>query len=369
VGGREVGIADPGEAAIAVRNIVRRFGDVVALGGVSLDVGRGEFVSLLGPSGCGKTTLLRIIAGLDHQDAGAVWVDGREISRQPAHRRPVNLVFQRYALFPHKTVGENVAFALTLRRTPRKELLRRVEQMLELVRLPGFTARRIEQLSGGQAQRVALARALIDDPPVLLLDEPLAALDLKLRQAMHIELREIQQRVRSTFIYVTHDQEEALVMSDRVVLMEAGHIVQEGPPQEVYQRPRTLFASTFLGETNLFHGSVAREAGRSFVEADGLRIEAQGLNGQAAEAWVCVRPERVGVASDPGNRERLEPNSARGTIDKVIFLGSLVRYEVDIGARAILAELPAIAGVPPYEAGSRVLLRWDAAAGVALSES
>jgi spermidine/putrescine transport system ATP-binding protein len=364
VAGAEVRVAG-NDAAIAVRGIVRRFGAVAAVDGVSLAVRQGEFVSLLGPSGCGKTTLLRIIAGLDRQDEGEVWVAGQEISTRPPHRRPVNLVFQRYALFPHKTVGENVAFALTLRRTPRKEVLRRVDEMLELVHLPGFAARSIDQLSGGQAQRVALARALIDNPPVLLLDEPLAALDLKLRQAMHLELREIQRQLASTFIYVTHDQEDAFVMSDRVVLMNAGRVIQEGPPQDVYQRPHTLFASTFLGEANLFHGPIERDGGRTFIDADGMRIEASGLNGGAREGWVCIRPERIAIeAAAPSAPSGA--NTARGTVVKVIFLGSLVRYAVAVGGREILVELPAGEGVPPLAEGAAVSIWWERDAGVAV---
>jgi len=365
VGGSQVRL-DPPDPAVAVTDIVRRFGEVLALGGVSLEVGRGEFVSLLGPSGCGKTTLLRIISGLDRQDDGEVWVAGREITKEPAHRRPVNLVFQRYALFPHKTVAENIAFALTLKRLPRSEIERRVEEMLELVHLPAFGQRHIDQLSGGQAQRVALARALIDDPPVLLLDEPLAALDLKLRQAMHIELREIQRRVGSTFIYVTHDQEEALVMSDHVVLMESGQIVQEGAPQDVYQRPRTLFAARFLGEANLFSGTTERDGERLLVRAGDLNLLIHGEVPPGAAAWVCVRPERIRLEDDRAADQGV--NACDGTVTTVIFLGSLVRYVVDVGERSIVAEVSAQNGLPPFRAGDRVHLSWDVEAGVILAE-
>ena len=356
-----------GVPAVAVRDIVRRFGNINALGGVSLDVSHGEFVSLLGPSGCGKTTLLRIVAGLDRQDAGEVWVAGREISKIPAHRRPVNLVFQRYALFPHKTVAANIAFGLELRRVKRDEIARRVDEMLELVHLPGFGDRHIDQLSGGQAQRVALARALVNDPAVLLLDEPLAALDLKLRQAMHIELREIQRRIGSTFVYVTHDQEEALVMSDRVVLMERGRIVQEGPPPDVYNTPRTLFAARFLGEANLFCGRAAGDG--VIVAEDGLRLavaEPERVP-RDADAWVCVRPERIEIAADEHEGEA-RVNRARGTVTKVIFLGSLVRYTVAAVGREILVERPAGDGMPPFREGDRVTVTWKADAGVLVSE-
>jgi spermidine/putrescine ABC transporter ATP-binding subunit len=354
--------------AVSIRNVVRRFEGVTAVAGVSLEVREGEFVSLLGPSGCGKTTLLRIIAGLERLDEGQIFVAGQDITKLTAHRRPVNMVFQRYALFPHKSVAENVAFALRLRRVPKAEVDQRVEAMLELVRLPGFGDRHIDQLSGGQAQRVALARALVNDPKVLLLDEPLAALDLKLRQAMHIELREIQRRIGSTFVYVTHDQEEALVMSDRIVLMESGSIVQQGHPEDVYNRPETLFASQFLGEANLFQGRARTGDGRVLVDSGGIVIE---LNGSGpvpdgVDVWVCVRPERIALSKGSGE-SGLSTNAARGTVAKVIFLGSIVRYTVDVGPRHLLVELPAAESAPLRE-GDAVQASWERDAGLILRE-
>jgi spermidine/putrescine ABC transporter ATP-binding subunit len=353
-------------AAVSIRDVVRRFGDVTAVAGVSLDVREGEFVSLLGPSGCGKTTLLRIIAGLEHLDDGRIFVAGQDITTLAPHRRPVNMVFQRYALFPHKTVAENVAFALRLRRVSGDEIERRVDAMLDLVRLPGFGDRHIEQLSGGQAQRVALARALVNDPKVLLLDEPLAALDLKLRQAMHLELREIQRRIGSTFVYVTHDQEEALVMSDRIVLMESGSIVQQGKPEEVYNRPATLFASQFLGEANLFEGRARVDSGRVLVDVGEIVIE---LNGHGSishdtDVWVCVRPERIAL-SQPSESDERHPNTAHGIVEKVIFLGSIVRYTVEVGSHLVLVELPA-ADSAPHREGEPVKVSWDRNAGLIL---
>ena len=344
--------------AVSARGVVRRFGDHAAVDGVSLDVRPGEFVSLLGPSGCGKTTLLRIIAGLERLDEGSVEVGGDDMAKVPAHRRPVNMVFQRYALFPHKDVADNIAFGLRLRRLSNEEISRRVEEILELVRLPGFGNRTIDQLSGGQAQRVALARALVNDPQVLLLDEPLAALDLKLRQAMHLELREIQRRVDATFIYVTHDQEEALVMSDRVVLMEDGRIVQEGGVTEVYNRPRTLFSARFLGEANLFTGSISWDgSGQPVVEVDGLRLLVAGERPAGGDVTVCLRPERISLTpAEPESTPR--ENHARGTVEKVIFHGSLVRYLVQTGHRQILVQQPSSEGAIPFGAGDRVELAW-----------
>lgn len=354
--------------AVAVRNLVCRFGDVVAVAGVTLDVARGQFTSLLGPSGCGKTTLLRSIAGLQRQASGDIFVDGQEISKRPPHRRPVGLVFQRYALFSHKTVGDNVGFSLMLRRISARERTQRVEAMLDLVQLPGFADRPIEQLSGGQAQRVALARALVDDPPVLLLDEPLAALDLKLRQAMQVELREIQRRVGSTFVYVTHDQEEALVLSDRVVLMSEGAIVQQGPPREMYQHPRTLFAATFLGETNLFQGDVRHQDEHALVHADGVHFAIASNSETPNDAsWVSLRPERITIA--PVGATSCEgPNATQGTLVRVIFLGPLVRSFVQVGGREVVVEGVTDDGVPALSPGEAVCLHWDSKAPVLVSE-
>ncbi len=363
MGRDQVGV--DGAAAVAVRDVVCRFGSLAAVDDVSLEVEQGQFLSLLGPSGCGKTTLLRIVAGLQRQTSGTVEVAGRDVSRVPAHKRPVGLVFQRYALFPHKTVAENVAFSLMLQRRPKDEIARRVDAMLELVRLGGFGHRRIDSLSGGQAQRVALARALVSDPPVLLLDEPLAALDLKLRQAMHVELREIQRRVGSTFVYVTHDQEEALVLSDRVVLMSNGRVVQDGPPRDVYQRPRTLFAATFLGEANLFEAAdVTRDGDRVLAEAGGIRFAMRSGGGTPDGArTVCLRPERI-VVSAAGGGAATDVNVAAGTVERVTFLGPLVRYAVRVGDREVLVERPAGEGAPPHDEGDAVELRWDDEAAV-----
>jgi spermidine/putrescine transport system ATP-binding protein len=346
--------------AVSVLDVVRRFGAVTAVAGVSLDSPQGAFAAILGPSGCGKTTLLRMIAGLERQDSGSIAINGVDVSRMASHRRPVNLVFQRYALFPHKTVADNISFALDLKRTRRAEVRGRVEDMLALVQLPGYGGRSIDQLSGGQAQRVALARALITEPAVLLLDEPLTALDLKLRQAMQVELREIQRRVGATFVYVTHDQSEAMVMSDVVILMNQGHVVQQGAPQEVYERPSALFSATFLGEANLFRATL--ENSRSVARAGDITFPiATPPPAGVDSGWVCVRPEDVGIAPA---REPGPPATAIGRVTAATFIGPTVRYTVQSGQNTIQVEAPARRGEAPLLPEDEVALTWSAAAAV-----
>jgi len=244
--------------AVAFRNVSRRYGGVLALDAVSFEIENGEFFTFLGPSGSGKTTCLRLIAGFDQPSGGEVWIQGRPVAGVPPYERDVNTVFQDYALFPHMTVGENIAFGLMIRKVPLAERRRRAEEMLEMVALGGLAERKPSQLSGGQRQRVALARALINQPKVLLLDEPLGALDLKLREQMQVELKAIQRQVKITFVYVTHDQGEALSMSDRVAVMNAGRIEQISPPAEVYERPASPFVASFVGISNLLEGEAAR---------------------------------------------------------------------------------------------------------------
>jgi spermidine/putrescine transport system ATP-binding protein len=356
---REDESAGAGEPSIRLVGVGKRFGDVQAVSDISLAIRRGEFLSLLGPSGCGKTTILRIIGGFLRQDTGEVWIHGREVSRLPPNKRPVNTVFQRYALFPHKNVAENVGFALELQRVRKEEIRARVAEMLALVRLAGFEERQVQGLSGGQAQRVALARALITRPEVLLLDEPLTALDLKLRKAMQIELRTIHEEVGATFVYVTHDQEEALVMSDRIVVMNEGRVVQDGTPAEIYNEPNSVFASQFIGEANLLSGTVAEtDHGGTCVEVDGLRLLGPQAELDAGDgAVVSVRPERVRIGA-AGSSTGAE-NCFRGRIRHVIFLGHSRRYVVEIAPEVLVTaqtgvdESPADAGV-----GDEVEVRW-----------
>ncbi len=297
-------------SAVKFLDVNRYFGEVRAVDGVNLEVRDGEFFSMLGPSGSGKTTCLRMIAGFDRPTAGQIFLYEQDVSRLPPYERSVNTVFQDYALFPHMTVGENIAYGLMIKKVPRLEQSRRVEEMLELMQLSGMTGRKPAQLSGGQRQRVALARALINHPKVLLLDEPLGALDLKLRQQMQSELKAIQKKVGITFIYVTHDQEEALTMSDRIAVFNHGRIEQVGSPAEIYEHPRTPFVAGFVGVSNLVSGEVAtRITGRP-------------------EPF-SIRPEKIHLASqeeNPGEDQYI----VDGVVRDVVYLGLYTRYMVEL---------------------------------------
>jgi spermidine/putrescine transport system ATP-binding protein len=364
------------EPAVSIRGLRRSFGDIHALRGIDLDVAAGEFVSILGPSGCGKTTLLRIIGGFEFPDAGEVLVGGRRMNDVPAHRRPVNTVFQRYALFPHKTVGENVGFALRVARRPRSEIAARVAEMLALVRLEGYEDRAPSSLSGGQAQRVALARALISHPKVLLLDEPLAALDLKLRQAMHFELRRIQHRVGSTFLYVTHDQEEALTMSDRIVLMNSGSIEQSGSPVDVYRAPATRFVSSFIGEVNLLAGEVAVVNERADPEVViGVQVGQSKLNvchplavGIGTPVWISVRPEQM-MLTGVHSTVPAATNRIVARLESTVFLGAFVRHLVAFpDGQAVVVQSAATETALDITPGTEVSVEWPETAGVLLCD-
>ncbi len=298
--------------AVRLEGVTKAFGDVIAVDAIDLDVRDGEFFSMLGPSGSGKTTMLRMIAGFELPTSGRILLHGQDVTRQPPFERDVNTVFQDYALFPHMTVADNVAYGLVVRKVPRDERARRVADALRMVRLVGFDKRKPGQLSGGQRQRVALARALVNRPRVLLLDEPLGALDLKLREEMQIELKAIQQEVGITFIYVTHDQEEALTMSDRLAVFNNGRIEQVGAPADVYERPATRFVAGFVGTSNLLTG----DAARTIVGIEGT---------------FTVRPEKIRIA-DPDAVPEPDEIGAPGQVGQVVYLGPDTRYHVTLEA-------------------------------------
>jgi spermidine/putrescine transport system ATP-binding protein len=339
--------APAGDAVPDVRlvELTKRFGAIVAVDGISLDIAAGEFFSLLGPSGCGKTTTLRMIGGFELPSGGRVELRGRDVTMEPPERRPVNMVFQSYALFPHLCVFDNVAFGLRRRKVPDDEVRRRVGATLELVRLTGFDRRGPGELSGGQQQRVALARALVCEPTVLLLDEPLGALDLKLRRQLQVELKRVQVEVGITFVYVTHDQEEALALSDRIAVMNGGHVEQLGTPEQLYDRPQTRFVADFIGTTNLLTGTVVTVTGTDAVVelAGGGRcvVGADGLApGRTVE--VAVRPEalELGPAAADGATlgEGPAPGSwLRGRVEQSAYLGTSISYQLrtDGGTRVV----------------------------------
>ena len=326
---------------VTVKNVKKNFGGFQALKNVSFEIKKGEFFSLLGPSGCGKTTLLRIIAGFEDPSNGAVLLDDRDVIPIPANKRPVNTVFQSYALFPHLTIFENVAFPLRLKKVPNNEVKTKVQQFLELVKLPQEGKKLPSQLSGGQKQRVAIARALINEPSVLLLDEPLSALDAKLRQHMLIELDAIHDEIGITFIYVTHDQQEALSVSDRVAVMNEGNIEQIGTPFEIYESPQTNFVANFIGETNLIAGKVTEITDKNHVKVEFADLGSlivykdKPLNvGDAVK--VTIRPEKIRVSCEkPADLNKEYMNLLSGEVDEVIYSGFQSKFFVKIGERTM----------------------------------
>ncbi|UQY33018.1 ABC transporter ATP-binding protein [Pseudomonas fulva] len=350
---------------IEISNVQKHFGPFQALFDINLSIREGEIVTLLGPSGCGKTTLMRLIAGFEDPTGGSIRIDGAEMSGIAPEKRPVNMVFQRYALFPHLDVFENVSFGLKVKGLGKAEVKDKVNRMLEIVQLDKFSSRYIDELSGGQCQRVALARALVNGPKVLLLDEPLAALDLKIRQHMLAEMKRIHAETGATFVYVTHDQDEAMILSDRVVLMEKGKIVQVDQPQDLYSKPRTIFAAKFLGETNIFEGEVI-EKGPSLIVVQtpaGQRFASSAHQGGAKsdQVFVSIRPEDFSFDAVKG----CEDHYLEGRIDDIVFTGSRSFYTVGLeagGSIRVQVQRSTKTACPVVGASARVY--WDAASVV-----
>ena len=333
--------------ALSLSGLVKRFGDEVAVDGLDLEIGEGEFFSLLGSSGCGKTTTLRMIAGFERPDEGRIELDGVDLSQVAPHKRPVNTVFQSYALFPFLDVSENVAFGLRYQRATKEEVRRRVAAALDLVQMGALSKRKPHQLSGGQQQRVALARALVLEPTVLLLDEPMGALDAKLRKQLQLDLRSLQKTVGTTFVYVTHDQDEALTMSDRLAVLDHGQVMQVGTPSEVYSAPQNTHVATFLGTTNLWEGEVLSADPGVICCRIGqvdLRVNASGPQ-QGDTVSVMVRPERVVVSEDTAPDDAT--NVLRGRVDTLTFRGARTAVHLDIRGLRIEAEVANIAGEQP----------------------
>ncbi len=354
--------------AVELENVTKVFGSIVAVDDVTLRIRDGEFYSLLGPSGCGKTTTLRLVAGFEMPTQGEVRIQGQLIGDTPPFKRPVNTVFQNYALFPHMSVEKNVAFGLEMKKVSKDEIKKRVAKALDMVHLPGFGDRKPHQLSGGQQQRVALARALINRPQVLLLDEPLGALDLKLRKAMQLELKQLQQEVGITFIYVTHDQEEALTMSDRIAVMHQGRVFQEGPPIEIYERPRSRFVADFIGETNFLVGVVdAIQGERATVVIDDqlsvIALSKQQIHrGQTVS--VAIRPEKIHLA-EAGSE------GYPGRITELIYIGTDTRYQVQLTERSsvmVREQNITLQEARTYHRGDSVSVYWDPSSALVLTE-
>jgi spermidine/putrescine transport system ATP-binding protein len=346
-------------AAIGLEGVSKRFGGVGAVDDVSLEIAEGEFFSLLGPSGCGKTTTLRMVAGFERPDEGSIVLQGNDVTTVPANKRAVNMVFQQYALFPHMSVYDNVAFGLKVKKVPRAEHRGRIQEMLRVVSLEGLEKRRARQLSGGQQQRVALARALVNRPAALLLDEPLGALDVKLRKQMQLELKRIQHELGTTFVYVTHDQEEALAMSDRIAVMNGGRVEQIGGPREIYEHPATAFVADFIGSLNAFDFRVDELIGDSAVmrlgERGRLVVPLDGGHSPGEMLRVAVRPERIQIGTTAAHGG----SQLEGTVAEIVFLGMYTQFHVDTAAGRFVAHRLADEQLAPFQAGSPVALSWE----------
>ena len=352
-------------ADLALSGLTKAYGPVLAVDYVTLRIAAGEMVALLGPSGCGKTTTLRMIAGLVHPSDGQILVGGERITALPVHRRNIGMLFQSYALFPHLSVGQNVAFGLEMRRIPRQEAARRVRTALDLVQLGGFADRMPSALSGGQQQRVALARALVIEPAVLLLDEPLGALDKSLREEMQVELRQLQRRLGITTVIVTHDQEEAMTLADRVVVMRGGRVEQIGTPQEVYHRPVSRFVAGFIGAANFLRGRITGRTGDLAHVAlpGGASLTLPAAEDTAAEALIALRPEAIGLRPFTEGIAPA-PNCLAATVEQAVFHGLLTHVHLRLGTGEALLAISRMAmnaaDAPMLAQGARVMAHWQA---------
>ena len=361
------------DALISIQNVDKMFGNFQAVRNVTMDIQRGEFFSLLGTSGCGKTTLLRMLAGFEATSAGSIVIDGQSMADVPPHHRPVNMVFQNYAIFPHLNVRDNIAYGLRKQKLPRARRYEMVEEMLDLIKLPGYSLRRAHELSGGQRQRVALARALIMRPKALLLDEPLGALDKKLREQMQIELRALQKSVGITFVLVTHDQEEALTLSDKIAVMSAGHVLQIDTPAALYDNPGNREVASFIGNMNFFDGKVSRPgAAAAEIEVEGLgrvQVKSDVVRRELGErVLVAMRPEKFCFSLDKPNGSR---RAIAGVVDASVYLGERRNFHIRIEGK----EKPVIIstqnerrpGAPDIDTGSRAWISWNDEALVVLA--
>jgi spermidine/putrescine ABC transporter ATP-binding subunit len=346
--------------SVRLENVAKQFGNVLAVDHINLAVAQGEFLTLLGPSGSGKTTTLRIIAGLEFPTEGQVYIDEKPVVDKPAYKRDLGMVFQNYALFPHMTIFENIVFPLKMKRDLKKDLVKRVQTILEAVKLSGFQTRYPRQLSGGQQQRIALARALVYEPSVLLMDEPLGALDKKLREEMQLEVKQIQERFKITTIYVTHDQSEALTMSDRIALMNNGRIEQIGSPSELYEIPVNRFVADFIGESNFFEGVLSRvERGQCEVKTSkGLTVRASIKTGivEGQKINLTVRPERIQLNPTDQSLENLY----QGVVENIVYLGDVIKYSIVLdGGEQVIVKSQNSQVLVPYEKGRKVSLGWS----------
>ena len=357
-------------SSLKISGLAKRYGDFVALAPTELEVAQGEFLTLLGPSGSGKTTLLSLIAGLATPDGGQLWINGHDVTYGAPYERDIGMVFQNYALFPHMTAAENIAFPLKMRKIDAAAAKKRSMEALELVRLPHLAQRYPKELSGGQQQRIALARCLVYKPSIVLMDEPLGALDKKLRDHMQLEIKRIHRELGTTIVYVTHDQEEAMTMSDRICLMNGGRIEQLGTPSELYFRPRTLFVADFLGESNLLEGTLERVEGAEAevrLARDGGRARAtvHGPLDAGSKVRVMVRPQNITVRSEPG-----DVNALRGKVLDSMITGSLTKLYVEstVGSEPLVLCYPTSAGDAPHAIGDAVTLHWHRNDAVALPD-